>query len=168
MPAPLEYVPGTKYGRWTLLKEADDPRRDRYFICRCDCGLEKIVHGRNLRTGKTRSCGCLRNEVASKGNSRHRHSRNNQARTKTYNTWAGMMQRCRYPKHQRYDDYGGRGIEVCERWLDFTNFLADMGDRPAKMSIDRIDPDGDYEPSNCRWATAQQQQANKRKKDASG
>ena len=75
-----------------------------------------------------------------------------------------MKTRCNNPKHRRYSDYGGRGIKVCERWMDFNNFLADMGERPEGLTLDRIDPNGNYEPGNCRWATDSVQQTNKRKK----
>lgn len=82
--------------------------------------------------------------------------------TATYKSWHGMIQRCTNPNNKRWDDYGGRGITVCKRWRSFENFLADMGERPKKRSLDRKDNDGNYTPRNCRWATDAQQRANKR------
>lgn len=84
-------------------------------------------------------------------------------RSRTYNSWRAMIQRCTQVNHEQYSNYGGRGIVVCEAWKDFKNFLADMGERPYRKTLDRIDPNGNYEPANCKWSTAKQQARNKRK-----
>jgi len=128
--------------------------------CKCDCGKELIVRTSCLRTKNTQSCGCLLIDSATK----HGHNKSQTSKpTPTYVCWQGMIQRCYDKNFSRYYLYGGRGIEVCDRWRDFRNFLADMGEKPDKMSIDRYpNNDGNYEPSNCRWATMKQQGQNRR------
>lgn len=144
---------GTQFGRLTVL--ADRQRGDTAVLCRCECGAEVSVKVVNL--GRSRnSCGCLKRGA---GNGRYSHG---MAGTKIYNIWADMVGRCTRPTHMRYADYGGRGITVCERWLDFANFYADMGDRPPGRSLDRRDNDQGYSPENCRWATLSDQARNKR------
>lgn len=160
---------GQIFGRLIVIGRAKPRGTNPYWECRCDCGvtIESLQH--RLKTGRTKSCGCLKAELLSAYSYRHGDARRGNA-SPEYGAWAEMIQRCTNPKQKRYADYGGRGIHVCERWLNgFENFLADMGRRPtSEHSIDRYpNNDGNYEKTNCRWATRLEQAANKRvRKDA--
>lgn len=150
-----------KFGRLTVLAESAPLGGSRAWLCLCECGSEKVVRQAKLRSGHTKSCGCLRVEKGielGKANIKH-----GQTNTPEHNAWHHMRQRCLDKNHPGYKDYGGRGITICERWADFNNFLADMGPRPTdRHSLDRIDVNGHYEPSNCRWADDKTQQRNRR------
>ena len=149
---------GNRFGRLLVLGKRENRNGRAVWFCACDCGASTIVSENNLKTGRTKSCGCLQADITSQRNFKHGHSR-----TPLYKVWAGMRARCMVKTCTDYDLYGGRGITVCPEWKDFEAFRRDMGDRPSKRhSIDRIDPNGNYEPSNCRWATPEQQAQNQR------
>lgn len=158
----VEVKKGERYGRLTIIREVEPAgsshKRVRRFLCRCDCGNEIICRLPNLKSGTTKSCGCYRKFVSS--NRRDCHHLQN---TRIYRIWCGMKRRC-YNKHnQHFDRYGGRGIIVCDEWkTDFMNFYdwAMSNGYDDKLSIDRINNEGNYEPSNCRWANQKQQIVN--------
>jgi hypothetical protein len=157
---------GTRAGRWTTLEDAPTVRRSR-VRCRCECGTEKtlalepIINGHSRASGYSKSCGCLRDETASRVNSIH-----GLRGHPLYATWLGMMHRCTDPRAKGFKNYGGRGIRVCEQWQDVSVFIGNieqnLGPRPEGMTLDRINNDGNYEPGNVRWATASQQRTNRR------
>lgn len=136
-----------------------------YWECKCDCGEITIVCSKQLSSGKTRSCGCYQKDKIVEVSTKH-----GQRYTKEYGVWANMLQRCTNPNSSQYEIYGAIGISVCKKWKTFDGFYEDMGECPEGMSLDRINPDGDYTKENCRWACASLQAFNtsKRKPNATG
>ena len=150
---------GKTFGAWQVLEYAGlNQNRQPSWACRCECGTEKIVVGQTLRDGATSSCGCKKGAAISKSKLKHGESLNGE--TRTYRIWKAMHARCRGLSEMSKKYYVPKNITVCERWSDYRNFVADMGVAPDNLSIDRIDNDGNYEPGNCRWATASQQAQN--------
>lgn len=143
---------GKRYGRLLVLKYVSSHWNSKW-LCQCDCGKRCVVPGCDLRTGSTRSCGCLR----------HR-TKHGAVNTPAYKSWSNMIQRCTNTGLETYPYYGGRGISVCERWKrSFAAFLADMGQPGPGLTLDRINCDGNYDSTNCRWATRKEQSRNTRR-----
>lgn len=155
---------GKKYNRLTAVAYAGQNKwHNALWECRCDCGKITVVTGCSLRRGEIKSCGCLQVEIHRKVHRTHGEGYGVQ-KTVEYATWERMKRRCTNPNARQWKWYGGRGIKVCDRWMhSYENFLADMGRRPPRLSIDRINNDGNYDPSNCRWATRAEQVRNRSK-----
>lgn len=174
MGRPILNLAGTRFGRLVVLRlSRTNKSGNACWQAECDCGNVVVVASGELRKGSVRSCGCLRQEhaatVGRKTRTTHGETVDGHT-TVEYQTWKNMHVRCENPKVREFPRYGGRGITVCERWHSFENFLADMGRRPgAGLSIDRYpNNNGNYEKSNCRWATAKQQASNRRPKTNKG
>ena len=149
---------GQKFGRLVVIQLADKGGSGKIrYLCLCDCGNRIIVQAGNLKNYHTRSCGCFKTEILTK----HGHSTRT-ITSKTYRAWRHIFDRCTNPNDKAYRNYGGRGITVCKRWRKFVNFLEDMGEAPEGYQIDRIDNNGNYCKSNCRWVTPKTNSRNTR------
>jgi hypothetical protein len=148
-------IAGKRFGKLKVLRFSHVGKLGKLFwVCLCKCGKQATIPRTNLVSGNTKSCGC--------GWKKHGHAILGHI-TPEYNIWNAMKHRCLNPRHKSYKNYGGRGIKICKRWNSFINFLRDMGVRPnPKLSLDRINNNGNYCPSNCRWATRHEQRINSR------
>lgn len=161
MPRALIVNHGDRFGRLTIIKEMSQKNKPRRFLCECECGNQKVVSLSKLRTGNTKSCGCLQKEV--------RESfltiTHGQSNTRIYNIWAGMKDRCLSSNNPTFKHYGGRGIKICDAWLNFEPFYkwALQNGYHDNLSIERINNNGNYEPNNCEWATQKKQSNNTRR-----
>lgn len=156
-PKPKNYA-GFVFGRLTVIRFSHKKESHRYWIVRCECGIEKVMRQQAFVGGASVSCGCYQKEIAEKiCKQRTKHGKYG---SPTYMTWRSMLSRCYFPSQDSYKYYGGKGIVVCDRWHKFENFLSDMGERPDEKTIDRINNNLGYFKENCKWSNGHQQRMN--------
>lgn len=153
---------GQVFGRLTVIERFRSRNGRVTWLCRCECGKLHEVNSHALTSGHTKSCGCWKAERNTSTAPTHGHASRKTGLSPTYQSWRGMWTRCTNPNVKSYKDYGGRGVRICDRWKDFENFLADMGERPPGTTLDREKNEIGYEPGNCRWATRLTQARNTR------